>query len=422
MEKTLVIILGETRAWEKTYDNINQNVIVPLKADLCLCIGAKPEYNYDNPFYYNSKYRFLYDEPEDWGDAFNFAEYVVSNDKSDTSTNTYEEFENKNAAFAKVQNYYDNTDNIHFLGRFTSLESLMKNKKVLSNNYEEIVYHQPIFIEDKWRYCAYGIIKSDYEVCPEYQDQYGVTTMRRRKQHISAGEGKWRKFLKIKSQFLGGIRAAADSEEQHPGSAGILIFLRWFLWKNLEDTGIINEYDRFIITRSDFIWRLEHPQLELLSPDKIWVPNSEGYGGITDRHAVIPRKYMKQYCNILESMINETTGELYYKEMQKLNSTGFYFNLERVIPFHLYHSGLDDEHLGFFPYVMFSIRPANVTSRWSMGTIYREDLDSYIKYVSEYNLSQDYVNDLLEWRDEHAGEILTITDYYRDRIPASLLS
>lgn len=35
----------------------------------------------------------------------------------------------------------------------------------------------------------------------------------------------WREFLKIKDQFLGGIK---DEYNQHPGSAGILIFFRWF--------------------------------------------------------------------------------------------------------------------------------------------------------------------------------------------------
>ena len=43
MSKTLVIILGETRAHQLTFENFKENVIDRLQADLCLCIGIKPD-------------------------------------------------------------------------------------------------------------------------------------------------------------------------------------------------------------------------------------------------------------------------------------------------------------------------------------------------------------------------------------------
>jgi hypothetical protein len=49
--KTLVIILAETRCHELTFNNFKKNVINELNADLCLCIGVKPDYDYNNPFY-----------------------------------------------------------------------------------------------------------------------------------------------------------------------------------------------------------------------------------------------------------------------------------------------------------------------------------------------------------------------------------
>ena len=66
--KTLVIILSETRASELTFDNFKKNVIDELKADLCLCIGVKDNYDYNNPFYKLAKYKFTYIESEDFGD------------------------------------------------------------------------------------------------------------------------------------------------------------------------------------------------------------------------------------------------------------------------------------------------------------------------------------------------------------------
>jgi hypothetical protein len=73
MAKTLVIILSETRAHELTFNNLKQNVIDELNADLCLCIGVNPEYDYTNPYYQLAKYKFLYNEPSDFGEAFDYA-------------------------------------------------------------------------------------------------------------------------------------------------------------------------------------------------------------------------------------------------------------------------------------------------------------------------------------------------------------
>ena len=80
------------------------------------------------------------------------------------------------------------------------------------------------------------------------------------------------KVTKIKDQFLGGIK---DQHNQHPGSAGILIFFRWYLLHNLVKSDIVSEYDRFVITRSDFIYQLPHPKMDILDPNLIWIPNSE---------------------------------------------------------------------------------------------------------------------------------------------------
>ena len=78
MSKTLVVILSETRASELTFRSFKQNVIDELNADLCLCIGVKPDYDYNNPFYQLAKYKFIYDEPDDFGDAFEYAYNVIS--------------------------------------------------------------------------------------------------------------------------------------------------------------------------------------------------------------------------------------------------------------------------------------------------------------------------------------------------------
>jgi hypothetical protein len=75
--KTLVIVLSETRGHELTFSSFKKNVIDVLNADLCICIGVKNEYDYDNPYYKLAKYKFLYDEPDDFGDAFDYAYEIL---------------------------------------------------------------------------------------------------------------------------------------------------------------------------------------------------------------------------------------------------------------------------------------------------------------------------------------------------------
>jgi hypothetical protein len=81
MSRTLVIVLSETRASELTFDNFKKNVLDELNADLCVCIGVRPYYDYNDPFYKLAKYKFLYDEPEDFGDAFDYAYDIISKNK-----------------------------------------------------------------------------------------------------------------------------------------------------------------------------------------------------------------------------------------------------------------------------------------------------------------------------------------------------
>ena len=69
------------------------------------------------------------------------------------------------------------------------------------------------------------------------------------------------------------------------------------------DNDLINKYDRFIITRSDFIFLLPHPKVELMNKNYIWIPNCEHYGGYTDRHVVLSKNNIESYLNIFNNMV-----------------------------------------------------------------------------------------------------------------------
>ncbi len=374
MSKTLVIILSETRAHEITFDNFKKNVIDRLNADLCLCIGVKPDYNYSNPLFKLAKYKFLYEEPNDFGDAFDYAYNELSNNRP-----KYECLENTNTLYGVLKSSEDISENIVYYGN--------DNFDMECYNDDEIVVHKQNFKEENWKNKIFGIKKStnDNFIFQENVDTYKKPLY-------------WREFLKIKDQYMGGIK---DSNNQHPGSAAILIFFRWFLLKNLIENDLINKYDRFIITRSDFIYQLPHPMLESMDKNYIWIPDEEHYGGYTDRHVILSKDNIEYYLNILNNMVLKSND--YFNKM-KLHPN---WNLEKLIKFNLEQNNVI--HLvREFPYIMYSIRPINGTTRWTEG-VFSNELGCYIKYPSEFKKSSYYKNQF----EIHEKSEMSIDDFYR---------
>jgi hypothetical protein len=373
MDKTLVIILSETRGSELTFDSFKKNVIDELNADLCVCIGVKPDYDYSNPFYNLAKYKFTYDEPHDFGDAFEYAYNIISQNKP-----KYECLRNVNALYGKLQNPQQSTENITYYGN---------NDECLTNFNDfndEVVIHTQDFPDKSWENQVYGIKNSNGD---NLVWQENVITYRKPLY--------WREFLKVKDQFLGGIN---DNDNQHPGSAGILIFFRWFLLKNLIDNGLINKYERFIITRSDFIYQLPYPKVEHMNDNCIWIPDGEHYGGYTDRHVVLSKNNIESYLNILNNLVLRSNE--YFMKMKNHNN----WNLEQLIKFHLIQNNvlhIVKEH----PYIMYSVRNINGSTSWSTG-VYSNQLGYFIKYSTEYNKSMYYKNLF-----QQSG--LNINDFYK---------
>lgn len=375
MSKTLVIILSETREHKLTFNNFKKNVIDELNADLCLCIGIKPDYDYNNPFYKLAKYKFTYNEPHDFGDAFEYAYNIISKDKP-----KYEILKNINSLYGKICKPKQSNNNITYYGKYNNKIDLKK------FNDDEIVIHKKKFSDNNFKNSIYGIKKSDNN---NFVKQKNVITYKKPKH--------WREFLKVKDQFLGGIK---DKHNQHPGSAGILIFFRWFLMKNLKDSDLINKYDRFVITRSDFLYQLPHPKINLLNEDNIWIPDGEGYKGYTDRHVILSKKNINSYLNILNNMVLKSND--YIIKMKKI---GHRWNLERLIKFHLKQNNVN--HLvKHFPYIMYSVRSKNGSTRWKKGK-YDINLGYCIKYPKEYKKSS-YFKEMFNKSSKNINEFYKI--------------
>ncbi len=274
--KTLVCILGQTRAHDITWKNFNHFVLKSLNADLALCVAEKK--NKNNPMYKNSKYVWKYNDMEDYSPHFDNAQI-----------------------------------------------KLIKKKNIQK-------------------------------------------------------KPNWRKLIKIKHFWLARIKGTSkirNNKGVYSGGTGaLLIYNRWFLLQKLIEQNLINKYDRFIITRSDFIWNTHHPRLENLNHNYIWIPDGEKYGGYTDRHAILSKKNVIDYLNLLEPILLQPE-KLYYLMKSRKN-----WNLERYIKLHLKLKGYEKK-VRLFPYLMFSVRNSKIKTTFRPGE-YSYKHDYYIKYFKEY--------------------------------------
>jgi len=186
----------------------------------------------------------------------------------------------------------------------------------------------------------------------------------------------WNVLKAIKDQWLGGIKG----ERAQKGSAGILLFFRWFTKIKLLEENILNTYDRFIYTRSDYRYETPHIPLELLSKDKIWIPDGEDYGGLTDRYMACSAQHIIPALSIVDPMI-KTPFDL--KETMSFSKE---WNLEKFIKFSFQKRDLWNQ-VQRFPFTMYSLRSEEGHTRWSVGKLH-PNLGYYIKYPNEYQAAR----------------------------------
>jgi hypothetical protein len=190
----------------------------------------------------------------------------------------------------------------------------------------------------------------------------------------------WKKLIKIKHFWLARIKGTSKIKNNKGiysgGTGALLIYNRWFLLQKILKNKLLKKYDRFIITRSDFVWNIHHPRMENLSPEYIWIPNGEKYGGYTDRHAVLSKENLYDYLNLIEPILLKP-DELYEIMKSKNN-----WNLERYIKLYLKLKGYSQK-VKLFPYLMYSVRNSKIKTIFRPGT-YSFKHRYFIKYFKEY--------------------------------------
>jgi len=259
-EKTLIVLIGNARGGEQTWQTLYNNLIDVYSADLLLCFGKTN--NTNNSLYKKAKYIFELDEYNNWND------------------------------------YYEQ------------------------------------FFSNKWKH----------------------------------------------SFLHGQHNGLAGGLDTHRGSGSIIFAFRHFLQTNCFD--ILNSYDRIILTRSDHFYLYKHP---ILPNDRIWIPQGEDWGGVTDRCHIFPSSLIKQMLGVIEYM----DSDIGFQNISKINNPNPEIIL--LLSFQFYDI-INQIHR--YKRCQFAVATKDDTTRWQKGTIPLPDYqDLYIKYINEYREALKNLNE-----------------------------
>jgi hypothetical protein len=201
----------------------------------------------------------------------------------------------------------------------------------------------------------------------------------------------WRAMLRIKGIWQGRIQ----SPDPQRSNSSVLPFCRWLLLQGLEQDAVLNRYDRFVITRPDFVWLCPHPPLSILDRSAIWFPNGEHWGGLPDRHLVVSRADVVNCLNVIEDILLHP-DELYEEMKHQL-----LWNNEQFLAHHFGRKGLLHK-TRWFPYVMYTARAVRDDSpTWSRG-YYEPLVGHFVKYEPEFRAASAFatiIRNRADWEE-----------------------
>ena len=188
---------------------------------------------------------------------------------------------------------------------------------------------------------------------------------------ISRIDNEWECLLSVGDMFFGGTGLG-----QTVGSGAIIFFWREVLNRHIT-TEILEEYEWFIITRSDFLWLSPHPNVKDLNPREVYFLDGEQHGGLSDRHIIFHRSNAEKIFSLASPLFNESA-----KVKQSLLELETDLNPEIYIKFAIEQMGLF-QNIRLIPYLGFTTRHGETQTRWSSGN-FSKKLGFFVKYPSEY--------------------------------------
>lgn len=220
--------------------------------------------------------------------------------------------------------------------------------------------------------------KAKYFFAYEEPEDYATAFEFARSKESYPEENNWRLLLEMQGNWLGGIK-----HEKQCGCGAIFMFYRWWLLYCLRQNNLIDKYDRFIITRSDYFY-IGYPSPESFDSEKIYIPEGEDYGGLNDRHMVVPKKHLENCLDLIRPIFE--CPDLFFEELKNDKDLNQHHSLdnERHLNFMMKRNKLKEKVERFEP-LMYTVRSAHETSRWSWG-VYSSFHKMFIKYHGEYHL------------------------------------
>lgn len=194
---------------------------------------------------------------------------------------------------------------------------------------------------------------------------------------ISLDYGSWRELGKVPSNLLTGTFPYQSA------GPGMIFAYRWETLRRHITDEILESYEWFVITRSDFLWEIEHPEVSLLQTDKIYQMDGEMYGGISDRHIIFHRDNASKVFSFAQPIFSADISikvrvvEKYREEMEHLPM----LNFEQYLLFMAKETGLQNQ-ITLIPYLGYLIRHEGTDTNWSHG-VFDHDRHYYIKYPGE---------------------------------------
>lgn len=199
----------------------------------------------------------------------------------------------------------------------------------------------------------------------------------------------WRQLLEVPGNWLGGI----EPQERRTGAGAVLLYKKWRFLERLKSNGLIDRYERFVITRSDFLWLAPHCPLDALSADRIWIPAGEDHGGLNDRHAVVSRTHLIAYLDGLIPIL--TSPEKVLRAGLRRSS----WNVEGYLLWQLRQAGFRND-VRRFAYTMALVRSPQDPPGWSPG-VWDEERSVFIKTPEEIQAAgynAEYLRTADDWR------------------------
>lgn len=213
------------------------------------------------------------------------------------------------------------------------------------------------------------------------------------------------------SFFLGGAGIIG-------GSGAIHFMARFWAQELIKREGLLQKYDRFIVTRTDHYYLCKH-DLTKLDNAYIWIPKHEDYFGICDRHVMANSSAIFDVLNVLPHLINHADeynpelerGQLKYKDPESF--LRLYWEKRGILP-----------SIRRFDRVQFTVKNSDDKTRGSVGVgrVVNEDIESLgltIKYTPEFystecNCEHGLAYSSVNWQDQQRGWCLPGNSFTRN--------